>query len=76
MRRRRIHAQFLEIRRRVRISTVLVTHDPDEAVRLADYIVIMRDGKLQQFGAVSDVLENPANEYVRDLCTGLEGALS
>jgi len=71
MTRRSIHAQFLEIREKVPISIVLVTHDPDEATRLADYIVIMRRGELQQFGTVNEVLEQPANDYVRDLCTGL-----
>ena len=71
MTRRSIHAQFIELRERVPISIVLVTHDPDEAVRLADDIAVMRRGQLQQFGQVDDVLANPANDYVRDLCTGL-----
>jgi osmoprotectant transport system ATP-binding protein len=71
MTRRSIHAQFLEIRAKVPISTVLVTHDPDEAIRLADQIVVMRRGLVQQFGPVADVLENPANDYVRDLCRGI-----
>ena len=73
MTRRSIHSQFLEMRERVPISIVLVTHDPEEATRLADYIVIMRSGQLQQFGQVRDVLDHPANEYVRALCTGLAG---
>jgi osmoprotectant transport system ATP-binding protein len=76
MTRRSIHAQFLELREKVPISTVLVTHDPDEATRLADYIVIMRRGKLQQFGPVNQVLERPANDYVRDLCTGMAEELA
>ena len=71
MTRRSIHAQFLEIRAKIPISTVLVTHDPDEAIRLADQIVVMRRGLVQQFGPVADVLENPANDYVRDLCRGI-----
>jgi osmoprotectant transport system ATP-binding protein len=71
MTRRSIHAQFIELRERVPISIVLVTHDPDEATRLADDIAVMRRGQLQQSGPVGDVLANPANDYVRDLCTGL-----
>lgn len=76
MTRRSIHAQFLEIRRKEPISTVLVTHDPEEATRLADDIVIMKNGRLQQFGSVREVLDNPANGYVRDLCTGLAEELT
>ena len=52
-------------------TLIIVTHDPEEATRLADFIVVMRRGQLQQFGAVSEVLEQPANDYVRDLCRGL-----
>lgn len=76
MTRRNIHARFIEMRDKVPISSVLVTHDPDEAVRLADHIVIMRQGRLQQFGTVRTVIDQPANDYVRDLCTGLADALS
>ena len=73
MTRRKIHARFLEIRDRVPVSTILVTHDPDEAVRLADLVVVMRRGRVQQFGPVREVVENPANDYVANLCTGIGG---
>ena len=73
MTRRKIHARFLEIRERVPVSTILVTHDPDEAIRLADLIVVMRLGKVQQVGPVREVLENPTNDYVANLCTGIGG---
>lgn len=74
MTRRSIHEQFLELRARLPISTVLVTHDPEEAARLADRMVVMRLGRVQQFGPVAEVLDNPANEYVRDLCRGIAEA--
>jgi osmoprotectant transport system ATP-binding protein len=73
MTRRSIHEQFLLMRQEMPISTILVTHDPEEAIRLAEFIVIMRSGKVQQFGRVQDVLNQPANDYVRELCTGLAG---
>jgi ABC-type proline/glycine betaine transport system ATPase subunit len=71
MTRRGIHAQFLEVRSRVPISTILVTHDPEEAIRLAEHIVVMKTGRVQQFGPVAEVLADPANDYVRDLCRGI-----
>jgi len=73
MTRRSIHAQFMELQAQTPISTVVVTHDPGEAALLADYIVVIRSGRLQQVGPVRSVLEEPANDYVRDLCTGLGG---
>ena len=71
--RRSIHEQFLEMRARIPVSILLVTHDPEEAARLADFMVVMQAGKLQQFGTVSDVLCRPANEFVASLCAGISG---
>jgi osmoprotectant transport system ATP-binding protein len=71
MTRRSIHAQFLEVREKVPISAVLVTHDPQEAARLAEFIVVMRQGRIQQFDRVAEILEHPANDYVSDLCRGI-----
>lgn len=75
MTRRSIHEQFLLMRQSMPITTVLVTHDPEEAIRLAQFIVIMRAGEVQQFGRVREVLEKPANDYVRELCTGISGTV-
>lgn len=68
-----IHAQFLELQRHAPLSTVLVTHDPQEAINLAHSLVVMKDGRIQQFGTVGEVTAHPANDYVRQLCTALEG---
>jgi len=54
---------------------VLVTHDPQEAVNLAQDIVVMRNGRLQQHGTVDEVMNRLANSYVGHLCTGLSGKL-
>lgn len=49
------------------VSAVLVTHDMREAVRLADYLLILKDGQVLQAGACDVVLANPADAYVRKL---------
>lgn len=67
-----IHQQFLELQRREPVSTVLVTHDPQEAINLSHSLVVMKEGRVQQFGTVREVTANPANDYVRHLCTALE----
>jgi osmoprotectant transport system ATP-binding protein len=74
--RRSIHAQFLELQAAEPIASVLVTHDPQEAINLAQSIVVMRDGRVQQHGTVQDVIDNPANDYVAELCTALPGTAS
>lgn len=55
----RIHAQL-------RITSVYVTHDQEEAMTLADRIAIMEGGELQQVGRPTQVYHNPANLFVAD----------
>jgi osmoprotectant transport system ATP-binding protein len=71
MTRRSIHQEFLNLRKVEPVSTIIVTHDPQEAFVLADRLVVMMGGKVLQAGPVSNVMQNPANEQVRELCTGL-----
>ena len=47
-------------------TIVFVTHDMDEALKLADKICIMKDGKVQQYDTVENLLRNPANEFGRN----------
>ena len=73
--RRSIHEQFLSLQERESASCVLVTHDPQEAINLAQDLVVMRNGRLQQHGTVDEVMNRPANSYVGHLCAGLSGKL-
>ncbi len=51
-------------------TILMVTHDIDEAVQLADKIAILADGKLVQFGTPAEILGHPANDFVRDFIGG------
>jgi len=62
--RRDLQRHFLELVRERGISTLLVTHDPLEAVRLADRIAVLRKGRLVQLGAPKQLLEQPADAEV------------
>ena len=62
-----IYAQFEHIKAVESVSALLVTHDLREAKRLAEDLVILYAGEVQQFGSTTEVLENPSNEYVANL---------
>ena len=48
-------------------TILFVTHDFDEALRLADRIAIMKDGVIEQIDAPANIVLNPATEYVREV---------
>jgi len=65
--RHELHHQFLDLRARLPKTMVLVTHDLNEAFRLADRIGVMRRGRLLQLGPAEELKERPADPYVREL---------
>ncbi len=58
---------FAELRERLRLTTLIVTHDLAEALELADRIVVLRNGRAEQTAAPKTLLSAPANEYVATL---------
>ncbi|HSN86739.1 MAG TPA: ATP-binding cassette domain-containing protein [Thermoanaerobaculia bacterium] len=62
-----LHRQFLDLKRRLGLTTVLVTHDLGEAFRLADRVGVMRNGRLLQLGPPPELVDRPADPYVREL---------
>ena len=59
-----MRAELALMRRQVRKNMIYVTHDQVEAMTLADRIVVMRGGRIQQQGAPEDLFERPANRFV------------
>jgi osmoprotectant transport system ATP-binding protein len=69
--RARLQEEFLRLQREVRKTVVMVTHDIDEAVRLADRIAVLRQGgELQQYASPATLLAAPANDFVADFVGG------
>ena len=64
--RRQLQDQFLELSEKLHKTTLFITHDLDEAIRLGTRIAIMKDGRIVQIGTPEDIVTNPADDYVRD----------
>ena len=64
--RREMRVELQELHSQLGTTTIYVTHNQEEAMTMADRIVILKNGKIQQIGAPQDVYENPANRFVAD----------
>ncbi|TDQ42298.1 ABC transporter ATP-binding protein [Aureibacillus halotolerans] len=62
--REKIQDEFLQIQKEVQKTILFVSHDIDEAVRMADKIVLMKDGEIMQFDKPSELLTHPSNAFV------------
>ena len=69
--RRQLQDEFLKLSSVMKKTTVFITHDLDEAVRIGDRIAIMKDGKVVQIGTAEDIVMNPAEDYVADFVAGI-----
>jgi sulfate transport system ATP-binding protein len=62
--RQELRAWLRRLHEDIRVTTILVTHDQEEAMEVADNIVLMNHGKIEQVGGPQDLYEQPANEFV------------
>ncbi|MGM0949999.1 MAG: choline ABC transporter ATP-binding protein OpuBA [Bacillota bacterium] len=61
-----LQEEFKKLQKTLHKTIVFVTHDMDEAIKLADRIVILRAGEIVQVGTPDDILRNPADEFVEE----------
>jgi osmoprotectant transport system ATP-binding protein len=62
-----LQTTFIELRRQLEITAVLVTHDLAEAFLLADRVAVLHEGRLEQVAAPGELRSAPATSYVRHL---------
>jgi iron(III) transport system ATP-binding protein len=60
-----IKERIKTIAKEFKLTTILVTHDPEEAMTMSDKILIINDGKVSQFGTPEEIMHRPQNEFVR-----------
>lgn len=69
--RRQLQDQFMALSAELHKTTVFITHDLDEAIRIGNRIAIMKDGRIVQIGTPEDIVTNPADDYVKDFVEGI-----
>ncbi|AIY82289.1 glycine betaine/carnitine/choline ABC transporter [Clostridium baratii] len=61
-----LQEELFSLQEELKKTIIFVTHDMDEALKIADKICIMKDGKVAQYDTPENILRNPANDFVRD----------
>lgn len=61
-----IKEKIKTIAKEYHLTTIIVTHDPEEALTLSDRVLIMKDGKISQFAKPKDIIEHPENSFVKE----------
>ncbi|WP_342433299.1 ABC transporter ATP-binding protein [Neobacillus sp. FSL H8-0543] len=64
--REKLQDDIKKLQKNIKKTTIFVTHDIQEALKLADRICVMKDGKVVQVGTPNEIVSNPANHFVRD----------
>jgi len=72
--RREMQDEFLRLQKMLKKTIVFITHDFDEAIRLADHIAIMKDGAIIQIGTPEQLVMKPATDYVAEFTRGISRA--
>lgn len=69
--RRQLQSTFMELSAELHKTTVFITHDLEEAIRIGDRIAIMKDGILVQIGTPEEIVTKPADDYVAEFVSGI-----
>ena len=69
--RKEMQNEFLKIQNSLKKTIIFITHDFDEAIKLADRIIIMNEGRIVQIGSPEDLIMKPADDYVKEFTEDL-----
>lgn len=64
--REQLQNELKDLQQRIHKTIVFVTHDMDEALKIADMIIVMREGQIEQMGSPQELINSPTSDFVRD----------
>jgi ABC-type Fe3+/spermidine/putrescine transport system ATPase subunit len=76
--RHQVREEIIQLQRRLRLTTVMVTHDQDEALSMAELVVVMNQGRIEQVGPPTEIYQHPASTFVANFvgaCNLLDAAV-
>src|SRR6266540_6995215 len=62
----RLHGEIRSLQQRLGVTTIMVTHDQEEALSMADTVVVMNHGRIEQVGTPQQIYRDPASAFVAD----------
>ncbi|SHE93724.1 glycine betaine/proline transport system ATP-binding protein [Modicisalibacter ilicicola DSM 19980] len=70
--RKDMQQELLELQHRMKKTTIFITHDLDEALAIADRIILLKDGEIVQIGTPEEIMTHPADDYVARFTEGVD----
>ena len=61
-----IKEKIKQIAKEFHLTTIIVTHDPEEALTLSDHVMIINDGSISQYGKPEEIVKTPENDFVKE----------
>jgi len=61
-----IKEKIVTIAKEYKLTTIIVTHDPEEALTISDKVLIINKGKIEQYGSPEEIIKQPATSFVND----------
>ncbi|MGO7135813.1 glycine betaine/L-proline ABC transporter ATP-binding protein [Rhizobium leguminosarum] len=69
--RKQLQTEFRQLSTKLNKTSIFITHDLEEAIRIGDRIAIMKEGRIVQIGTPEEIVLNPADDYVADFVEGI-----
>ena len=61
-----IKQKIVTVAKEYKLTTIIVTHDPEEALTISDRVIILNKGKIEQFDTPDKIINNPQSDFVKD----------
>ncbi|WP_209123656.1 glycine betaine/L-proline ABC transporter ATP-binding protein [Alkalihalobacillus sp. BA299] len=70
--RRDMQLELMELQSKLKKTIIFITHDINEAFKIGDRVLVMKDGQIEQSGTPEEIIENPKSEYIKDFVQDID----